>query len=310
VLARSGSNVAGKLYPIHVPEGPITEAVRSRVHADYQTTLRALVREQNVDIVHYHGVDCEAYLVAEQPTVVTLHLARMDYTTPLLARAGIQFVCVSRHQARAFTSLRARVIRNGVDLQRFRPASTRGDYFASLGRICPEKGFEMALRAAREQGLDFVLAGRVFPYAGHVAYFEQCIAPLLSDTRRFVGALAGAEKVRLIAEARAVLITSRVPETSSLAAIEALACGTPVIAFASGNLPSLLAPGRTGLLVDDERELGAAMSRASELDRAACRAEAEATCGVDLTIARYLELYRELAMNRPRGAAGTGAFAQ
>jgi glycosyltransferase involved in cell wall biosynthesis len=154
-----------------------------------------------------------------------------------------------------------------------------------------------------------VLAGRVFPYAGHVAHFERCIAPLLSDSRRFIGAVAGAEKVRLIAEARAVLITSRVPETSSLAAMEALACGTPVIAFASGNLPSLLEPGRTGLLVDDETELGMAMSRVSALDRAACRARAEATCGVDLTIGRYLQLYRELAMNRPRLATESSAFA-
>jgi hypothetical protein len=133
VLARSGSSVAGKLYPVHVPEGPITDAVRSRVHADYQVMLRVIVREQNVDIVHYHGVDCEEYLMSEQPTVVTLHLACTDYPASLLAHAGIQFVCVSQHQANTFTPLRTRVIQNGVDLARFRPASTSGDYFARLG---------------------------------------------------------------------------------------------------------------------------------------------------------------------------------
>src|SRR4051812_16401152 len=84
VVARAGSSVAGELFPVDVPGGPITEAARKRVHFAIETTLRALLREQRVDVVHYHGLDCEKYLVTEQPTIVSLHLPRADYPDSLL----------------------------------------------------------------------------------------------------------------------------------------------------------------------------------------------------------------------------------
>ena len=101
----------------------------------------------------------------------------------------------------------------------------------ALGRICPEKGYHIALDAAARAGVPMVLAGEVFRYPAHEQYFRDEIAPRLDASRRFIGPVGLHRKRRLLSEARCLLAPSLAPETSSLVAMEALACGTPVIAF-------------------------------------------------------------------------------
>src|SRR5207249_5576489 len=129
----------------------------------------------------------------------------------------------------------------------------------ALGRICPEKGFHFALQAAKMARADLLLAGQVFPYASHVEYFESKIVPRLDERRQFVGPVGFHRKKRLLSKAKCLLVPSTVNETSSLVAMEALAAGTPVIAFPSGALPEIVEHGRTGYLVSDVKEMAQAI---------------------------------------------------
>ncbi|HVZ34238.1 MAG TPA: glycosyltransferase, partial [Polyangiaceae bacterium] len=169
------------------------------------------------------------------------------------------------------------------------------DYVLCLGRVSPEKGFERALRAARRADVRLVLAGQVFAYPDHQRHFRREIVPLLDGQRRFVGSVGGETKRRLLARARCLVVTSRVAETSSLVVMEALACGTPVVVASPGAPASLIEHGVTGLIAKDDGELADALQRIRQLDRRACRRQAEQRFDVRQTTQRYLDLYRELS---------------
>jgi glycosyltransferase involved in cell wall biosynthesis len=163
-----------------------------------------------------------------------------------------------------------------------------------LGRICPEKGQHLGLQAMHAAETMGLLAGEVFPYAEHQAYFENRIKPLLDQHRRFLGPVGFNRKRRLLAGARCLLVPSLAAETSSLVTMEALACGTPVIAFPVGALPEVIEHGRTGFLVNDVHEMTEAIARADSLDRSACRRAAETRFASDRMTAAYLRLYEWL----------------
>ena len=161
-------------------------------------------------------------------------------------------VCVSRSQAAsAPNGLRLPVVENGIDTNRYGDCEkTREDFLLWLGRVCPEKGTHIALEVAHRLGLRLVVAGRVHAFPSHQRYFDLEVAPFPDSKREFVGPVGLSEKVDLLARARCLLIPSLVAETSSLVAMEALASGTPDIAFRSGALPEIVEHGRTGFIVD------------------------------------------------------------
>ncbi|HEU4580607.1 MAG TPA: glycosyltransferase [Polyangiaceae bacterium] len=316
LLAARGSHAVGRLVAVDVGQGELSGERLHGARQRYRQALEALLAQQHFDLLHFHGCDCARYLSASPPgravpKLVTLHVP-CDWYEPGMFESdlGVRFSCVSewqREQLATRLSLCA-TIPNGVDLTRWRPlGQPPSDYVLCLGRISPEKGFDRALRAARRAGVPLLLAGRVFPYPEHLRYFAEQIAPLLDEQRRFLGPIAGTAKRRILARARALLVVSRVPETSSLAAMEALACGTPVLVASPGAPASLIEPGVTGLIVRDEIELAEAFERLSSLDRARCRASAEQRFDLRQTTRRYLELYAQLLTAPPRSHA---AFAR
>ena len=153
----------------------------------------------------------------------------------------------------------------------------------------------MSLGAAKRAGIPLLLAGEVFPYQAHKAYFENEIAPRLDNSRRFIGPVGLPRKRRLLSSARCLLAPSMVAETSSLVAMEAMACGTPVVAFPSGALPELIDHGRTGFLVHDAKEMAAAIHAVDTLNPATCRREAENRFSADRMFEQYLQLYEDVA---------------
>ena len=171
----------------------------------------------------------------------------------------------------------------------------RRRYAITLGRICPEKGQHTALQAAHLAGTGLLIGGQVFAYPAHQRYFATEVAPLLDGRRRFLGPLPLARKRRLLAGARCLLVPSTAPETSSLVAMEAMACGTPVIAFPSGALADLVDHGRTGFLVDSVAGMAQAIGSARQIDPAACRSVAQHRFSQSGMIAGYLDAYRRLA---------------
>src|SRR5207248_2989597 len=234
----------------------------------------------SVDVIHLHGLDFSEYLPdSDIPVIVTLHLPLEWYARDALQDSGLNItrVCVSSSQARrALAGTRIDcVIPNGIDLTRFRPARKKGNYAVVIGRICPEKGFNLAIDAAQRAGIDLVLAGTVFEYPEHRQYFDSKIAPHLSDTIHYIGAVGGERKARLLAGARCLLIPSLVAETSSLVAMEAMASGAPVVAWRNGALPEIIQDGRTGFVVDSVEQMAHAITVAESIRPEICRREAE-----------------------------------
>jgi glycosyltransferase involved in cell wall biosynthesis len=299
VIAQQGSTVAGELAAIPRPEGPVDDAARARAHAAIRATTARLLRRERIDVIHLHGLDYAAYLPPPGlPAVVTLHLPLSWHDAAALTptRPDTHLIPVSAHQA-ATAPPGAELlppIPNGVDVDSFPQLAKRG-FLLWLGRICPEKGTADALRAAHATGRALIVAGELFPYPAHRAYFEDEIRPLLDRQRRYVGPVYGRAKRRLLARADALLHPTTAPETSSLVAMEALAAGTPVIAYPSGALPTIIDHGVTGLLADGPDGLAAAVRRVGSIDPARCHAQAQARFRIEPMIARYLALYGQLA---------------
>ena len=299
VVACEGSVTSGRLVVTPRTNGAIAETERQRAYRRHRAAIERALRQWPIDLIHMHGIDFHAYLPPPGPPVlVTLHLPPEWYAAEALlpTRPETFLHCVS-------TSQRARCppevpllpeISNGVPVAALASHHTKRNFALTLGRICPEKGFHLALGASHRAGVPLLVAGEVFGYEAHETYFAREVVPRLDGQRRFIGPIGFARKRRLLTAARSVLIPSLAPETSSLVAMEALACGTPVIAFASGALPEIVEHGRTGFIVHDEREMADAIHAAAAIDPETCRQTAWARFSLEQTIERYLALYRTL----------------
>ncbi|HEX6987472.1 MAG TPA: GNAT family N-acetyltransferase, partial [Planctomycetaceae bacterium] len=311
VMACEGSAAAGTLVPVPRETEMLTDGARVRVLERHRRAIKAALERYPVDVVHLHGLDFLDYLPPPGvPVVVTLHLPPRWYPPEAfrLDRPETYLHCVSRIQEASCPPgvELLPTIENGVRTDLLRPRRRKYDFVLALGRICPEKGFHLALDAAKRAGAAMALAGEVFQYDAHERYFRNEILPRLAQRRRYVGPIGLRSKRRLLAAARCLLVPSLVPETSSLVAMEALACGTPVIAFPSGALAGIVEHGRTGFLVKDVREMAEVIAAVGSVDPAACRAAAEARFSAERTCERYLRTYEEIAGRRRPPAVDLG----
>jgi glycosyltransferase involved in cell wall biosynthesis len=298
VVAPEGSDIAGSLIATAKLPAHITDRERRTIERQQRAAIDRTLRETPVDLIHAHGLDFAEHLPETTvPTLITLHLPAEFYQpASLAARPNSWFHCVSAAQQRRFPPLPNMLdpIPNGVPVERLRARHARRNFALALGRICPEKGFHLALDAARLAGTPLSIAGQVFPYDAHRQYFAEEIQPRLGPNARFLGPIGFARKRRLLTAARVLLIPSLVAETSSLVAMEALACGCPVVAFPAGALPDLVEPGITGFLVSTIEEMARAIALCDSIDREQCRAIARRRFSLDAMIGSYFRLYQRL----------------
>ena len=288
VVAPQGSRTAGTLVPTMPLPSPITDAVRAAVQQRQREAIAEALARWPVDLIHAHGVDFAEHLPAPGiPSLVTLHLPAEFYPPGAVTPA----------RPRTFPALPNMLppIRGGVPIERLRARHAKRKFALALGRICPEKGFHLALDAAALAGVPLLIAGQVFPYPYHQRYFDEQIRPRLGPTARFLGPIGFARKRRLLSAARGLLVPSLVAETGSLVAMEALACGTPVVAFPAGALAEIVEPGVTGFLVNDAREMAEAIVAAETIDPEQCRAAARRQFSLDHMVERYFAVYQRLA---------------
>jgi glycosyltransferase involved in cell wall biosynthesis len=173
------------------------------------------------------------------------------------------------------------------------PQPVKPAYLAFIGRISPEKGTDRAIRIAQRCGLPLKIAAKVDK--ADCDYFEQRIRPLLdSPAVQFIGEIGDAEKPTFLSAAVALLAPIDWPEPFGLVTIEAMACGTPVIAYNRGAVPEIVEDGVTGFVVEDEASAAAAVARAGSLSRPAIRARFEQRFTARRMAQEYLALYREL----------------
>lgn len=210
-------------------------------------------------------------------------------------QAACTVVSVSYDNARRWDGLADRVIHNGVDLEQWTPGATRDRYAFWSGRLVPEKGPDLAIAAARAARVPLVLAGPVHDQE----YFERAIAPHLGAECRYAGHLDAAATAGLLAGACVALVTPRWDEPFGLVVAEALACGTPVAAFARGAIPELLDDGVGALAPpDDSAGLAEAIDVAVRCDPDRCRALAVERFSADVMACRYEQAYLELVDQR------------
>jgi glycosyltransferase involved in cell wall biosynthesis len=307
VIARAGSHVQGELLPI-AASGVLHDAAVHAARRAVRDAIEHVLARTDVDLLHFHGNDFDAYLPPDgPPALVSLHLPLTWYRPQALRarRPRTWLLPVSASQARdapADVPL-LQPIDNGVE-PHF-PHLRKRNFALMLARVCREKGFHDGIDACRKAGVPLLAGGRVFPWPQHEEYFVHEVLPRLDAQRRWLGPVCGARKRRLLAAASCVLIPSRAPETSSLIAMEALAAGTAVVAYASGALPDIVEHGRTGFLVHDADGMAAAIARCAQIDPAVCRETARMRFGAARMVEQYLALYSRIARdtNRVRVAA-------
>jgi glycosyltransferase involved in cell wall biosynthesis len=307
VIACAGSTTAGTLLAVPREGGVLDDAARQRAFAAHRVAISAALEQFPIDLVHLHGIDFASYLPEHAPTLVTLHLPLDWYDAALFReprpRLWFHGVSEAQHRTAPHGATLMPPIPNGVDTARLEAHHAKRCFALNLGRICAEKGVHLALDAAKRAGRPLLIGGEVFRYDAHRRYFDEEVAPRLDHLRRYLGPLGFRRKRRLLAGARCLLVPSLAAETSSLVTMEALACGTPVIAFPRGAIPEIVEHGRTGFLVRDVAEMAEAIEAAGTIDPEACRAAARARHGIEVMNRRYLDLYHSLARRTARPEA-------
>jgi glycosyltransferase involved in cell wall biosynthesis len=256
-------------------------------------------RAHQFDVVHFHTDMIHFPFFEHMPgrTLTTLH-GRLDLKDlEAVYRRWPQFPLVSisdnQREPLAFANWMATVPHGmSADLYDFHPQSQ--GYLAFLGRISPEKRPDRAIAIAKAAGKRLKIAAKVDPVDR--TYFEDQIEPLLDfDQVEFVGEIGDAQKSAFLGGADALLFPIDWPEPFGLVMIEAMACGTPVIAYDCGSAPEVVEDGLTGFIVHDLAEAVDAVGRARRLDRAAIRARFEERFSAIAMAERYIQLYGRLA---------------
>ncbi|HVV74130.1 MAG TPA: glycosyltransferase, partial [Verrucomicrobiae bacterium] len=225
VVACAGSKANGVLLETPRCDESPGGSARALVWELYRRKIGEALERWPVQVVHFHGIDFHQYWSkAGVPVLVTLHLPPAWYPSSIFSapEPDTFFLCVSPSQQARCPPCACMLppIENGVPAELLSARHAKRRFALCLGRVCPEKGFHIALEAARLSNQSLLLAGHVFRYPEHEAYFRLQIAPRLDPHRRFIGPVGFRRKRRLLAAARCLLVPSLAPETSSLVAME------------------------------------------------------------------------------------------
>jgi glycosyltransferase involved in cell wall biosynthesis len=230
--------------------------------------------------------------LVETPMLTTIHGFSSDRILPAYRRYDdrVAYVAISESDRHADLSYAA-TIHHGIRLEDFPFDPVGGEALLFFGRIHPDKGAAEAIRAAQATGNRLVMAGLV----QDEGYHEREVAPFIDGDRvTHLGVVGGGQRAETLGRAKALLHLIAFDEPFGLSVVEALACGTPVIAYRRGSMAELIDDGVTGFLVDSFDEAVAAIGRLDEIDRAACHTAARRRFGVDRMVDDYLALYTKL----------------
>ena len=257
----------------------------------------------DVDVIHDHTIfgPLWAKAVKARPVVVTTNHGPFSGELHGLYQAVSEYlsvIAISHHQASTASDVRiADVIHHGLDVDRLPVGPGDGGYALFLGRMAPSKGVHRAIDVARAAGKKLVIAAKMWEQAER-DYFAAEVEPRLGPHAEYIGEVGGMEKCELIGRAEALVNPIRWPEPFGLVMIEALAAGTPVLAFPEGAAPEIVDDGVTGHLCTDEDDMAARLAGIDALDRSACRAAVEARFSTRAMVDNHLRLYRRLLTAR------------
>lgn len=308
LFAAPGSRSTARVRPLLEEAHPdvIGAALHEADHvgAAFDAIDAAAARGRPFDLVHDHS-GFTAIAMAPRlciPMVHTLHGDLAGETAGFFRRhaRGRVLVAISATQAATLPPGvdAAAVVTNPIDVDAWPLVAEKDDYLLWVGRMDPVKGPHRAIVAARRAGRRLVLAGPVQP--GQEAFFAEQVEPHIDGDRvRYAGEIGGPVKQRLFARAAALLMPIRWPEPFGMVMIEALACGTPVIAFPEGAARDIVVDGVNGRLVADEAEMATAVAQIDRIDPVACRRAARERHDVRICVDGYEAVYRALIAAQP-----------
>ena len=253
---------------------------------------------QGYDIVHDHTVLGPAYsaLFPDLRVVTTNHGPFNEDLIDVYQRVArrVPLIAISHAQRKPAPHIPvARVIHHGLPAEDYPFGAGDGGYCLFLGRMSFEKGAHRATEAAWKAGVPLVLCAKMRE-PSEFAYFEKYVKPYLNDDIRYLGEVPHDQKLELLAGAKALLFPISWNEPFGMVMIEAMACGTPVLAFPEGSVPEVVDDGKTGFICNDIDAMAEAIGRVDTLDRAACRARVEDYFSTDRMVAEHVELFEQL----------------
>ncbi|HET7263291.1 MAG TPA: glycosyltransferase family 4 protein [bacterium] len=311
VLFASGDSETSAELVACCPEGlRLNPHMRNHVAYTMIELGKVSARARDFDIIHNH-LDYLAMPTARQirtPMVTTLH-GRLDLAElqDVYAEFSDQYlVSISNAQRRPIRHARwAATVYNGIDLRHFTLRQGSGGYLAFLGRISPEKGVDRAIKIAQAVDMPLRIAAKVDPVDDE--YFKAKIKPMLCDPRvEYIGEIDEMQKDEFLGNAFAYLFPIDWPEPFGMTMIEAMACGTPVIAMNLGSVPEVVVHGQTGFVCRSQAEMIDAVQRIDNLSRAACRTHVENHFSARRMAEMYETAYRTVVADK-LGHAGRGA---
>ncbi len=279
---------------------PVTDPIA------YNLKLMAEVasRASRFDVIHNHHDYWMLPLsrMTTTPLVTTLHgrLDLPDIHQAFFSYPNAHFVSISHHQREAMPGLRwARTIHHGIDLDRLEFRESPGKYLAFLGRFDPHKRPDLAIDMAQEAGIPLKIAAKI--EGKEMQEYYEALKPRI-DGRfiEYIGEIGESEKSDFLGNACALAFPINWPEPFGLVMLEALACGTPVLARPRGAVPEVLVDGMTGFVREDARELGRlAVDGLHSISRLHCRRWVEQRFSLKRMTEDYIDVYRSLASARP-----------
>jgi glycosyltransferase involved in cell wall biosynthesis len=298
LFASGDSRTAAELEAV-VPRGLRLSGIQNSIPYNMIMLDRVAARAHEFDVLHFH-IDFFHYPLFRRmahKTLTTLH-GRQDLPElPDIYRAfpHMPLVSISAHQRKPVPPVNwMGTVYHGLPEALHRPGRGEGGYLAFLGRICPEKGPLEAIEIARRAGMPLKMAAKVDPVDHD--YFTRRVKPVLdaSPHVEFIGEINDDDKSEFLGNARALLFPIAWPEPFGLVMIEAMACGTPVLAFNRGSVPEIIDPGVTGAIVNNVDEAVRMLPHVLALDRCAVRRRFEQRFTAKRMAEDYLKTYRAL----------------
>jgi glycosyltransferase involved in cell wall biosynthesis len=302
VLAAAGdSTTDADLISVHATSLRRSTDIAETHPYDWAHIGNALERASDCDIIHNHAGELAMAMAPLVPTpmLTTAHCLTTADTAFVWTRYRGAYNTISRSEAAHFDRMAPRArfvghVYNAIDVDSFPFERTKGDDLLFLSRLAPEKGPEHAIAVAKRLGRRLLLAGKVDKYDAQ--FFAEVIRPLIDgDQIVYVGEADATFKRELYKSAKCVLMPLTWDEPFGLVMPEAMACGTPVIAFRRGSAPELIVHGKTGFVVDTVEEMADAVEECANIDPFACRAHVAAAFSPRTMARAYVSIYEDLA---------------
>lgn len=302
LFASGDSITAARLEPACEQALRLDESVQDPLVYHLRMLNRLRRRADEFDIIHLHTDYLHFPLFADiwDKTLTTLH-GRLDMPDlPVMFREfpmmPLNSISIAQRAPLSWANWYA-TVQHGLPAELHDVGTGSGGYLAFLGRFSPEKGPDRAIEIARRAGVPLQMAAKIDD--ADRKYFDREIAPLLRDPLiEYIGEIGEADKTEFLGEAKALIFPINWPEPFGVVLIEAMATGTPIIAYGCGSVPEIIEDGVTGFIVDDIEGAVAAIGRLDTLDRSVIRREFVRRFSAERMALDYLSIYRNL---RPGG---------